>query len=572
MNARSRTLLVAFVSCALLLARSSSVVESRILTQEVTRPTPSSPMPDLRSPIVETTSMSFYSSCGPGCKNHSDTTKSNTLKLYYGYDLLAATSDNGTAPFPIYASGSGTAYIIHRPMPPVGTQAPGCPADSDSTQPGIQGAIVRVLHGGGWETYYMHMSAIAIADGSLVSQGQLIGTAGCTGANAVHLHFDIRWFDSASGIFWTYPAPFSLPGVSVAPRPKPQVDLVFVIDTTSSMADDIAAVKVAAINIVDYVFDKSPQARIALVDFRDFSIRTGSVTDYPYRDRLIFTGDVNKINTAIQNLSLGYGGDGPETQYCALMHAMTAVTCSGFGAATNIGVWRSDSVKFIVMLTDASALSPEPFTNYTHDIVAAAANSGGLTIVEGDLDAESLLSDSGFRAVSETTPGVQIYPIVSGGNPPVVAQAEVLASATGGKVFTTTNALMVVDAIYSALEQAIPKPVYLPVVLKASSSLPPSPTQPTQLPLPNQILNTVSSTRVVNGCFNLYGSIRSDDEFRTICDSEVALLDSDWNDHAKSIAVACDVYPNVTVWLWQNQDFEGIQYSYSCVTGGTITP
>ena len=72
------------------------------------------------------------------------------------------------------------------------------------------------------------------------------------------------------------------------------LDLVFCIDTTGSMSDDIDAVKTAANQITDAIATKIPDFRIAVVDYKDFNQTPyGGDTDYPYRTVLGFTTDTN---------------------------------------------------------------------------------------------------------------------------------------------------------------------------------------------------------------------------------------------------------------------------------------
>jgi murein DD-endopeptidase MepM/ murein hydrolase activator NlpD len=57
------------------------------------------------------------------------------------------------------------------------------------------GRMVRLKHSGGYETYYLHLSAFApgIRPGGRVSQGQLIGKVGATGlASGPHLDYRLR--------------------------------------------------------------------------------------------------------------------------------------------------------------------------------------------------------------------------------------------------------------------------------------------------------------------------------------------------------------------------------------------
>lgn len=54
------------------------------------------------------------------------------------------------------------------------------------------GKTVRVDHGGGWQSWYVHLDRVDISDGEVVASGQVIGTVGDTGfATGPHLHFQV---------------------------------------------------------------------------------------------------------------------------------------------------------------------------------------------------------------------------------------------------------------------------------------------------------------------------------------------------------------------------------------------
>ena len=55
------------------------------------------------------------------------------------------------------------------------------------------GSYVAIYHPNGTTTLYAHMSSLAVSPGQTVSQGQIIGYVGSTGAsNGPHIHFEIR--------------------------------------------------------------------------------------------------------------------------------------------------------------------------------------------------------------------------------------------------------------------------------------------------------------------------------------------------------------------------------------------
>ncbi|MFZ4686274.1 MAG: murein hydrolase activator EnvC family protein, partial [Hyphomonadaceae bacterium] len=55
------------------------------------------------------------------------------------------------------------------------------------------GNLILIRHPGGWVTAYAHCDTMAVSEGDLVRQGQVIATAGSTGnAGAPQVHFELR--------------------------------------------------------------------------------------------------------------------------------------------------------------------------------------------------------------------------------------------------------------------------------------------------------------------------------------------------------------------------------------------
>ena len=74
---------------------------------------------------------------------------------------------------------------------PVGAVAPGVVTLAGWSSGG--GRTVRVRHSNGYESEYLHLSAISVRAGARVGQGDLIGRVGATGlATAPHLHYGLR--------------------------------------------------------------------------------------------------------------------------------------------------------------------------------------------------------------------------------------------------------------------------------------------------------------------------------------------------------------------------------------------
>lgn len=72
---------------------------------------------------------------------------------------------------------------------PVLASAPG--VATRHVQAGGAGNYIMVTHGDGWITYYFHLSAYSVEDGTWVSRGQEVGRVGSTGASSgPHLHYE----------------------------------------------------------------------------------------------------------------------------------------------------------------------------------------------------------------------------------------------------------------------------------------------------------------------------------------------------------------------------------------------
>lgn len=171
------------------------------------------------------------------------------------------------------------------------------------------------------------------------------------------------------------------------------VDITFVIDTTGSMGSAINSVKSAATQLVNSVSSRTQSARFALVDYRDFASRTGASYDYPAKLDQDFTSSASTINTAIQGLTLGYGGDWPETMY------------SGLWKSFDLG-WRPGVKKMAIVLADAPPLSPEPFTGLTGtDIIARSLSIDPVEVHYVDISGYTSWADPEAATIAARTNG-----------------------------------------------------------------------------------------------------------------------------------------------------------------------
>lgn len=126
-----------------------------------------------------------------------------------------------------------------------------------------------------------------------------------------------------------------LPGTLPAEAPK--LDLVFQIDTTGSMRDEIRAVQATLQSVATRIasMDPAPRVRWGLVLYGD----RGDV--YVVR-RYAFTPDVNELHQWINNMQMTSGGDTPESALEALH------------ASVNEMAWDSgDAIRLVFLIADA---------------------------------------------------------------------------------------------------------------------------------------------------------------------------------------------------------------------------
>ena len=210
------------------------------------------------------------------------------------------------------------------------------------------------------------------------------------------------------------------------------LDLCFVVDTTGSMGDDIDNAKENMSEILLHLSEKTSDYRVALVDYRDFSSRTGRSYDYPSQIQLRFTSDNEAIESAINGLDLGHGGDTEETVYSGLMAA--------------VGLdWRPNAKKVIIILGDAAPLDPEPETGYTFDDVLNA-------LINAEI---SLDYDHSDRRVAGAMDGslITVYSIGTDASSDAADFFENISTETGGSYSGVSDASEVGDAIIDSIEQ-----------------------------------------------------------------------------------------------------------------------
>ena len=207
-----------------------------------------------------------------------------------------------------------------------------------------------------------------------------------------------------------------------------KMDLIFTIDSTGSMDDDIAAAQAAANQIVNIMASRVPDFRFALVDYKDFPppAGRGDPGDYPAKTRLAFTSDKATIVAAINALSTGGGGDVPESVFTALVHSILDPSLSSTPVSRG-QAWRPGVSKQVVLIGDAPPHNVDPVTGFTRKDAVEAAFSVDPAVIQA---------------------------VVIGNNASALREFTALASATGGRAFTAASADQVVAALIAAITEA----------------------------------------------------------------------------------------------------------------------
>ncbi len=232
-----------------------------------------------------------------------------------------------------------------------------------------------------------------------------------------------------------------VPAANFGAGPSARLDLIFVVDTTSSMSDDISSAKASASRIIREVYDNfrldgETDARVAIMDYRDFpQYPYGASGDYPFHDVQAFVSKPERAEAGVNSLTLGNGGDIPESVYSGLMHAIDS---------TSLGSWRGDGVRrAVILIGDAPGHDPEPFTGYKLSTVSQAAKDGGV----GFYSRAAAFSESASSSGS-----VDIYTVSVGSSSSAIRNFEDLARGNRGQSFNAPDASSVVDVLVEAIK------------------------------------------------------------------------------------------------------------------------
>lgn len=135
------------------------------------------------------------------CTHSSGVGSHSWVNAYFALDLA---SEYNRAPSILRAAADGKAFLFGdsngQPCKPPG----GTPANSQVDDCGHGwGNHVKILHSGGYFSFYVHLEKALVKDGQFVKQGEMIGVEGTTGlAGHRHLHWSVQKLPGNSQQEW----------------------------------------------------------------------------------------------------------------------------------------------------------------------------------------------------------------------------------------------------------------------------------------------------------------------------------------------------------------------------------
>lgn len=187
------------------------------------------------------------------------------------------------------------------------------------------------------------------------------------------------------------------------PGPALELDVLFLLDTTGSMGDELSRIQATIDDIAERIdaFTPRPQLRFGLVAYRDHG------DDYITRS-YDFTADIATFRALLDSLSADGGGDTPE--------ALDAALAAGLNELT----WSDDGIRLVFLVADAAPhINPQSRYDYldaANDAVGAGVKIYPIAASNTDAQAEYV-----FRQLAQQTLGRFIFltyqPGADGGPP-----------------------------------------------------------------------------------------------------------------------------------------------------------
>jgi Mg-chelatase subunit ChlD len=202
-------------------------------------------------------------------------------------------------------------------------------------------------------------------------------------------------FDRSAGDVWTMV-------IEDAPRAEvTQLDLLFLIDATGSMDDEIDKLKASMADIADEIarLPERPDVRYGLVAYRDHG------DEFVVRN-FDFTANLGQFQQTLLRLEANGGGDEPE----ALDEA--------FHTTVHDVKWRADdTVRMVVLVADAPPHT-NAYGNETYDVEVFDAVAQGIKVFPVGASGLSGVGEYVFRQLAQITGGKFVFLTYEDGSDP----------------------------------------------------------------------------------------------------------------------------------------------------------
>jgi hypothetical protein len=159
---------------------------------------------------------------------------------------------------------------------------------------------------------------------------------------------------------------------------------MFLVDVSGSYGDDLATFRTQSASIISSFAEAGVDVQIGVSSFSDFPISPyGGGSDYAFRLDQPLTSNYSLVTTAINNLALLWGSDGPESQLEALFQ--TGESATG---------WREDALPIIFLATDANFHNSDDELAYPgHGLIETVAKLKALGIKVFGLQSGGVIDD-----------------------------------------------------------------------------------------------------------------------------------------------------------------------------------
>ncbi len=167
---------------------------------------------------------------------------------------------------------------------------------------------------------------------------------------------------------------------------RPHIDVVFVLDATGSMGDEIEPVKQHIWNIANQIASGSPrpELRVGLVIYRDRG-------DAEPTRMVPLTGDLDRMHTALMGVTAQGGGDYPEDVDAGLALALHEMN------------WGERSARMVFLVGDAPA---QRYPEHDHNGLVRYAADHQIEVSTIECSGLDARGRSEFAAIAQRTHGM----------------------------------------------------------------------------------------------------------------------------------------------------------------------